>query len=102
VEIDGVAGLEQLMESWRLRDVESEELIVVEMARDHGVHAAPTAAERDGAEDQPSVGFREVRNGVEKANGYERARSGADFRDYADPLTAGERTHVVCKLSSAD
>ena len=42
MEVDGVGQSEQFLERVSLRDIESEKLIVVQMARGQGVHAAPT------------------------------------------------------------
>jgi hypothetical protein len=59
MEIDGMSEFEQVPEGLSLRDVESEKLIVVEMARGHGVDSIPSAEKSNCSERDPIVNFNE-------------------------------------------
>ena len=93
MEIDCVSVLDQPAKGGRLREVEGEEFVVIKMARGQGVQAAPSAKERDGREERPTLGFGEMRQGDQKAHGQERARSGAKCRVRADRSTLGQHAH---------
>ena len=92
--------LEQLAEGRRLRDIESEKLIVVEMAREHGVQAPPSAAGANCCEEQPAVAFRKLRDRKQQPDGQERTRIGMEFPARQDGTTLGEHAHVVCRLGA--
>ncbi len=59
-----VSEREELPETRRLRDVEREEFVVVQMARGHAAQVAPTENERNCGETQPAVRFRKTSNGM--------------------------------------
>jgi hypothetical protein len=73
LEVYGVAGLEKLVKSWRLRDVKRKKLVMIQVPRDHDIYGAPPTTERNYPEKQPAMLVREVRSEVDKSNSQEPA-----------------------------
>lgn len=69
MKVNCVRVLDQLAEAGRLRDVEGEKFIVVEMARGQVMDAAPSASKGDCREERPTLGFGELCDKEQKANG---------------------------------
>jgi len=84
MKVDGVSQFEQLADVGRLRDIESEDLIMVKVAHNQVVHVAPGASQANCSEDVPAMGVGEVRYRSQKPNRQERTRCGAGFRVGAD------------------
>ena len=66
MQVDGVSKFEELAEGRCLCNVEREDLVVIQMTCDQGVHAAPSTAETNRSEEQPGVSFSQMRKMLRK------------------------------------
>ncbi|HSZ63829.1 MAG TPA: hypothetical protein VK828_18660 [Terriglobales bacterium] len=80
MKIDGASQFEQSTDVGCLRDVESEELIVVKVAYNQVVDVAPRASQANCSKEPPAMSFRQVRYRSQKPNGEEWTRLSAGFR----------------------
>ena len=60
MEVNGARKLEQSTGGRSLRNVKSEELIMVEVTRGHGIHVAPAAKKGDSRERDPTMRINET------------------------------------------